>query len=181
MARSTSGSHSGDSTTLDDKQPASAHYNAMAPHTQKGPDSTPYSGSARPSMERIPSQQRSTLGDTREPETVVEADLEKTGVHPPPAPENAAGPPGMNPADFPDGGLKAWTVVFGGWCGLFCTFGLINCIGVFEAYYVTGPLKQYSASEVSWITSAQVFFMQFSGVFVSLFLLPHEFHLRRRT
>jgi hypothetical protein len=136
----------------------------MAPSTDKEDDPAPYSESKRPSIERIPSQQHSTLGEQREPENVVEADLEKTGVHPPPA---NAGPPGMNPADFPDGGLQAWTVVFGGWCGLFCTFGLINCIGVFETYYVTGPLRQYSASEVSWITSAQVFFMQFTGIFVS--------------
>jgi hypothetical protein len=163
MARSRSGSHSGDSTTLDEKRPVSAH-NTVALPIGKEADPTPYSDSKRHSIERIPSQQRSTLGDTREPETVAEADLEKTGVHP--APPNGA-PPGMSPADFPDGGLKAWTVVFGGWCGLFCTFGLINCIGVFETYYVAGPLKQYSASSVSWITSTQVFFMQFSGVVVS--------------
>lgn len=165
MTRSTSGSNSGDSTTLDEKRPVSAH-DTMAPSIENEMEPSPYQsgGSGRPSIERIPSQQRSTLGDTREPETVAEADLEKTGVHP--SPQNA-GPPGMNPADFPDGGLRAWTVVFGGWCGLFCTFGLINCTGVFETYYVTGPLKQYGESTVSWITSAQVFFMTFSGVVVS--------------
>ncbi|OIW26894.1 major facilitator superfamily transporter [Coniochaeta ligniaria NRRL 30616] len=160
MARST-GSRSGDSTTLDEKRPVSAQH-TMAPPPDKEADPAPYSDPKRPSIERIPSQQHHTLADQREPESVVEADLEKTGVHPPPT---HAAPPGMNPADFPDGGLKAWTVVFGGWCGLFCTFGLINCIGVFETYYVTGPLREYSASEVSWITSAEVFFMQFSGIF----------------
>lgn len=29
---------------------------------------------------------------------------------------------GINPADFPDGGLEAWLVVFGGFCCLFCKF-----------------------------------------------------------
>ncbi|KAM5448730.1 hypothetical protein MaudCBS49596_005237 [Microsporum audouinii] len=66
--------------------------------------------------------------------------------------------------DAPDGGLEAWLVVFGGWCALFCTFGLINCVGVFQEYYLSHQLKTYDASAVSWITSAQVFFMVFCGV-----------------
>jgi|SRR5687767_6989666 hypothetical protein len=56
------------------------------------------------------------------PQNVVSAedapiDDEKKPVQaPPPGP-----PPGMRPEDFPDGGLQAWLVVFGGWCALFCT------------------------------------------------------------
>lgn len=75
-------------------------------------------------------------------------------------------PPGMNPADFPDGGLEAWLVVFGGWCALFCTFGLVNCVGVFQQYYINGPLSGYDPSAVSWIMSTQVFIMVFSGAFM---------------
>ena len=33
----------------------------------------------------------------------------------------------MDPRAFPDGGVKAWLVVFGGFCCLFCSFGWINC------------------------------------------------------
>ncbi|KAI8635186.1 major facilitator superfamily domain-containing protein [Xylariaceae sp. FL1651] len=73
-----------------------------------------------------------------------------------PAPPPAA-PAGFNPADFPDGGREAWLVVFGAFLALFCSFGLVNCIGVFEQYYVKGPLSNYSASEVSWIPSLHVF------------------------
>ncbi|UNI17429.1 hypothetical protein JDV02_003772 [Purpureocillium takamizusanense] len=94
----------------------------------------------------------------------------KPGQDPPlPAPAPAGGgPPG--PGDFPDGGVEAWLVVLGGWCALFCTFGLINCVGVFEQYYVHGPLRQYSSSTVSWILSVQVWTMIFSGtVFGRLF------------
>ncbi len=47
---------------------------------------------------------------------------------------------GPSPSDFPDGGREAWLVVFGGWCALFCTFGLINCVGVFQQYYVAQPV-----------------------------------------
>lgn len=88
-----------------------------------------------------------------------------------PQPEAPAGPPpGMRPEDFPDGGATAWLVVFGGWCALFCTFGLVNCVGVFQQYYVQGPLSDQSSSNVSWIMSVQVFFMVFCGaVFGRLF------------
>jgi hypothetical protein len=113
-------------------------------------------------MLRIPSQ--TIAAASPEPDDVAEADLEKTGVEPTPPP---AGPSGFNPADFPDGGLTAWLVVFGGWCALFCTFGLINCVGVFVEYYARGPLSQYTISTVSWITSVQVFFMTFTGIVVS--------------
>jgi hypothetical protein len=32
-----------------------------------------------------------------------------------------------HPSQFPDGGAKAWLVVAGGFCCLFCSFGWINC------------------------------------------------------
>ncbi|KAI0964720.1 major facilitator superfamily domain-containing protein [Xylaria arbuscula] len=80
----------------------------------------------------------------------------KDGSAPTPPP---AAPAGFNPADFPDGGREAWLVVFGGFLALFCSFGLVNCIGVFQQYYVEGPLSNYSESEVSWIPSLHVFVM----------------------
>jgi hypothetical protein len=32
-----------------------------------------------------------------------------------------------------------------------------NSFGVFQAYYQTGPLKEYSSSSIAWIGSIQVF------------------------
>ncbi|KAF4126012.1 Major Facilitator Superfamily [Geosmithia morbida] len=88
------------------------------------------------------------------------------GAPPPPG----GPPPGMAPGDFPDGSLEAWIVVFGASCGLFSTFGLINCVGIFQKYYVEGPLSHLSPSSISWILSAQVFFMVSGGaVFGRLF------------
>ncbi|TQN70091.1 MFS transporter asaE [Colletotrichum shisoi] len=160
---------------------------AVATTAEKA-DRIPYesSSSARPSLDRIPSQQHEADANMYpDPSSVVEADLEKGGFAPVPqptgakspgsgdassaaigdeAPSGPAAPPGMNPADFPDGGIQAWTVVFGGWCALFCTFGLINCVGVFQAYYVQGPLSQYPSSTVAWITSLQVWTQTFMGV-----------------
>ncbi|SPQ24142.1 76a18f0d-88bf-486b-9890-414bf5a9291d [Thermothielavioides terrestris] len=47
---------------------------------------------------------------------------------------------------------------------MFCTFGLLNCVGVFEEYYVRGPLAAFGLSTVSWITSTQLWLMIFGGV-----------------
>lgn len=121
-------------------------------------------------LKKIPSQVPQTDANIHPiPSNTVQADLEKNGVAidtDDSAPINN-NPPGLEPADFPDGGAAAWLVVFGGWCALFCTFGLINCVGVFQQYYSNGPLKEYDSAVVSWIMSTQVFIMIVSGALVS--------------
>lgn len=62
-----------------------------------------------------------------------------------------------------DGGGAAWLVVMGAWCSSFCSYGWINSVGIFQEYYATGPLKEYSASQIAWIPSLQIFFMSFLG------------------
>jgi MFS family permease len=62
---------------------------------------------------------------------------------------------GSNPADFPDGGFEAWLVILGAWCSLFVSFGWITSIGVFQDYYLSHQLSEYSSSTVSWIPSLQ--------------------------
>jgi hypothetical protein len=80
----------------------------------------------QPELEKFGSQNKQTEANIfPEPEVEAQADLEKGGVVPKSAP--VAG--GVNPADFPDGGLEACLVVLGGWFCLFCSFGWINCIG----------------------------------------------------
>lgn len=66
-----------------------------------------------------------------------------------PSPPPSQVPPPPLQDDFPDGGRAAWLMVFGGWCGVFCTLGLLNCGGVFEDYYTTGPLIKYGESATS--------------------------------
>ncbi|KAL0255002.1 hypothetical protein SLS55_009527 [Diplodia seriata] len=93
-----------------------------------------------------------------EPQTekAPHVDAEKAGA--PPAPPNP-----MDPKNFPDGGRDAWLCVLGGFCALFCSFGWINCIGVFQEYYQTHQLSQYSPSTISWIPSCEAFMMFFGG------------------
>lgn len=73
-----------------------------------------------------------------------------------------------DPSQFPDGGRDAWLCVAGSAACFFCSFGWINAVGVFQNYYVSGPLSQYSASTVGWIVSTEVFFMLFMSPWVGL-------------
>ncbi|KAJ5082920.1 monocarboxylate permease [Penicillium argentinense] len=70
---------------------------------------------------------------------------------------------GSAPGPPPDGGLKAWITVLGAFCGLFVSFGWINCIGVFQTYYESHQLSGMSPSTVAWITSLETFVMFFAG------------------
>ncbi|KAF2501375.1 MFS general substrate transporter [Lophium mytilinum] len=71
-----------------------------------------------------------------------------------------------HPSQFPDGGLEAWGVVAGAACGMFCSFGWLNAIGVFQSYYATHQLKDYTSSEVAWIPSLEIFMMFIMGPLV---------------
>ncbi|KAF7793205.1 hypothetical protein EIP86_004314 [Pleurotus ostreatoroseus] len=57
--------------------------------------------------------------------------------------------------DFPDGGLKAWSVVAGSSFGTFATFGFVNAWGVFQAYYEQTLLSTTPPSTIAWIGSIQ--------------------------
>ncbi|KAL1310958.1 hypothetical protein AAFC00_001179 [Neodothiora populina] len=89
-------------------------------------------------------------------------DVEKGGV-------KLGGPPAFDPRHNPDGGLEAWLVLVGGFCCLFCSFGWINCIGVFQEYYQTHQLRSYTSSTIAWIPSCEVFFMFALGPLIGYF------------
>jgi hypothetical protein len=72
------------------------------------------------------------------------------------------------PSPPPDGGLEAWLVVAGGFCTVFASFGWINCIGIFQAYYSSNQLKDYSTGTVSWIPSTESCMMFLWGPLVGL-------------
>lgn len=72
---------------------------------------------------------------------------------------NNAGPP-------PNGGLRAWLHVLGGFMLFFNTWGILNAFGVFQTYYETGALFHKSSSDIAWIGSIQAFMVLFTGIFV---------------
>jgi MFS family permease len=121
-------------------------------------------GSSRPSLDRISSQNKEAGANIfPEEEATARADIEAGTKEKP-----VAG--GFRPADFPDGGLEAWLVVLGSWCALFCSFGWINCIGIFQDYYQRNQLSNYPPSTIAWIPSMETFMMFVGGpVFGKLF------------
>lgn len=73
-----------------------------------------------------------------------------------------------NTVSFPEGGLRAWLVVFGSWCALFASLGIMNTMGAFQEYISTHQLVEYEVEAVGWIFSLYAF-LTFG---VSLFVGP---------
>ncbi|KAI0503301.1 major facilitator superfamily domain-containing protein [Xylaria bambusicola] len=86
-------------------------------------------------------------------------------------PANNASPspspsPGDHDAGPPNGGLVAWLQVAAAFVLYGNTLGLLNTFGVYQTYYETHLLKEYSGSNISWIGSIQSLFLMAVGVFV---------------
>jgi hypothetical protein len=65
--------------------------------------------------------------------------------------------------DFPEGGLKAWLVVCGSFCGSFAVFGIINSTAILLEYFSSHQLKDYSPSQIGWIFGLSLFLTFFCG------------------
>lgn len=66
--------------------------------------------------------------------------------------------------EYPEGGLRAWLVVFGSFCGMTAGFGYMNTIGIFHAYLGSHQLESYGEQAIGWIFSVYVFLAFFCGV-----------------
>ncbi|KAI9743215.1 MAG: hypothetical protein M1818_003061 [Claussenomyces sp. TS43310] len=73
--------------------------------------------------------------------------------------EHAAEKPTMPPEE----GLKGWLCIVGATMSIFSTFGFLNAAGVFQTYYETNILSQYSPSTISWIFALQLCLMWAPG------------------
>jgi hypothetical protein len=65
--------------------------------------------------------------------------------------------------DFPEGGLKAWSVVVGSFCGSFSVFGIINSTAILLEYFSANQLKDYNPSQIGWIFGLSLFLTFFCG------------------
>lgn len=66
--------------------------------------------------------------------------------------------------DYPEGGAQAWLVVVGAWCAMIPSMGLLNTLGVLQAWLSEHQLESYSESNIGWIFSAYAFFLYIGGV-----------------
>lgn len=64
---------------------------------------------------------------------------------------------------YPEGGRRAWLVVGGAFSGMMAAFGVVNSMGVFQAYLVTHQLAGYSEGAVGWIFGVHVFLVRMIG------------------
>jgi hypothetical protein len=71
---------------------------------------------------------------------------------------------------YPDGGVQAWLVVLGAWCAMIPSMGLLNTIGVLQAWVAQNQLASYSRSDIGWIFSTYAFFLFVSGAQVGRFI-----------
>ena len=71
--------------------------------------------------------------------------------------------PSVNPTGerdgfaYPEGGLRAWLVVFGSFCGFVGALGIMNTIGIYQSWLAKHQLAYYSQSTIGWIMSIYVF------------------------
>lgn len=65
--------------------------------------------------------------------------------------------------EYPEGGLRAWMVVFGAWCAMVPSMGLLNSLGILHAWTSIHQLRDYSESSIGWIYGAYGFFLYLAG------------------
>ncbi|KAL0569492.1 hypothetical protein V5O48_012474 [Marasmius crinis-equi] len=72
--------------------------------------------------------------------------------------------------ELPDGGLRAWLVVFGAMCNHFCSLGYISAWGTFQAYYQGTILRTSTPADIAWVGSIQVGLSLMPGLVVGRLL-----------
>lgn len=73
--------------------------------------------------------------------------------------------------EYPEGGTSAWLVVLGAWCAMIPSMGLLNTVGVLQAWVSENQLQGYSESNIGWIFSAYAFFLYIGGAQVGKYTL----------
>ena len=97
------------------------------------------------------------LGQIRSHASHVQASGGVLPVHPTPCPDDPD-------VDYPEGGLRAWLVVLGAFCGMVASFGIMNTVGTLQAYVMEHQLAGYSPDTVGWIFSIYIFLAFFWSV-----------------
>lgn len=75
---------------------------------------------------------------------------------------------------YPEGGPEAWLVVLGAWCAMIPSMGLLNTVGILQAWVFENQLKGYSESTVGWIFSSYAFFLYLCGAQVGTIFDAHD-------
>lgn len=68
-----------------------------------------------------------------------------------------------NDIDYPEGGLRAWLVVLGAWCAMIPSMGMLNTIGIIDAWVGENQLASLPKSQTAWIVSIYAFLLYVGG------------------
>jgi MFS family permease len=68
--------------------------------------------------------------------------------------------------EYPEGGLRAYSVVFGSFLGCVVNLGVINSIGAIQAYVSIHQLADFSTSQISWVFSIYLCLAYSIGIFI---------------
>lgn len=86
---------------------------------------------------------------------------------PPPAADLEAT---LDDESYPEGGAEAWLVVLGAWCAMFTSMGLLNTLGILQAWVQEHQLAGMPESTVGWVFSVYAFLLYFCGAQVGEFI-----------
>lgn len=64
---------------------------------------------------------------------------------------------------YPEGGWRAWLVVLGAWCAMVPSMGMLNTIGVLDAWIGENQLASLPKSQTAWIVSLYAFLLYLGG------------------
>ena len=69
-----------------------------------------------------------------------------------------------SPTTYPEGGLPASSSLVGSFCGMMCCFGMMNTIGIFQAYLSSHQLAFYTEANVGWNFGLHLFTPYLGGM-----------------
>jgi hypothetical protein len=71
-----------------------------------------------------------------------------------------------NKVEYPEGGRKAWSVVFGSFLCMVASFGAMNTLGTLQAHLSKNQLINHSSGEIGWIFGVYSFLSFFGGIII---------------
>ncbi|KAF4463499.1 oxalate formate antiporter [Fusarium albosuccineum] len=84
---------------------------------------------------------------------------------------------GETDEEYPEGGREAWLVVFGSWCAMTPSMGLLNSLAVLQAWLSEHDLRGMPESTTGWIFSTYAFFLFFCGAQIGPIFDSHDIRL----
>ncbi|KAI8719839.1 MFS domain-containing protein [Fusarium sp. LHS14.1] len=79
--------------------------------------------------------------------------------------------------EYPDGGKEAWLILFGSWCAIIPSMGLLNSLAVLQAWLSEHHLRAMPESTTGWIFSGYAFFLFFCGAQIGPIFDSHDIRL----